>query len=54
MNKEQQNKNKFVRSNHYFQKWQIEWMENNRLKTGITAAQLLRQLLNEYIQRSKN
>lgn len=42
---------KLVRSNHYFQKWQIDWMEVNRKNTGTSAAELLRGLLNEYIEK---
>ena len=34
---------KLVRSNHYFQKWQIDWMEANRKNTGTSAAELLKQ-----------
>ena len=48
-----ENKNKLVRSNFSFQKWQLEWMEQNKKETGTSGAELLRRLLNEYIKKQE-
>lgn len=37
------------RSNHHFTEYQLKWMEDHRQKTGTSAAELLRNLLNKYI-----
>jgi hypothetical protein len=44
---------KLVRTNHHFQKWQVEWLDWHKKETGTAAAELLRRLLNEYIRESK-
>jgi hypothetical protein len=47
----EKSKNKLIRANFCFQKRQLEWLEQNKQKTGTSGAELLRRLLNEYIQK---
>jgi hypothetical protein len=42
-----------TRTNHHFQKWQVDWMEWHKNQTGTSAAELLRSLINEYIQKTQ-
>lgn len=46
-------KRKLIRANHHFFEDQLEWLEENKAKTGETAAALLRRLIDEYRKTNK-